>query len=159
MRLHQARLDDELAEHLIDGRYAADPLDEIDAEELRRAWDDTERARHASCGLAQALRILIASAYSLGARHALEQTERWTLAPGAECDKAEEVNLSLDVQAPPPSVRKWRTWDQLTPAETWEIMHAVNPPSLRYALGCVWKETPDGWAHTDRSTLRAEDIQ
>lgn len=53
---------------------------------------------------------------------------------------------------------KFRTWDELTSGERWDIMHAENPPSLKQAFGLLWRITDDGWECKDREQLNPNDI-
>jgi hypothetical protein len=52
----------------------------------------------------------------------------------------------------------FRTWEELTNGERFDIMHGESPPSLRSATERLWRVVPDGWQCHYREDLRPAEI-
>jgi hypothetical protein len=52
----------------------------------------------------------------------------------------------------------FRTWEQLTDGETFDILHSENPPTMIQAHRLLWRVTSGGWECKDRSELSGKEI-
>jgi hypothetical protein len=53
---------------------------------------------------------------------------------------------------------RYRTWDDLSSGERFDIMHSENPPTLMRASRLLWRASPDGWQTALREQLLPSEI-
>lgn len=53
----------------------------------------------------------------------------------------------------------FRSWDQLSSGERFDIMHSENPPTMQQAHQSLFRPTEDGWECARREDLAPEMIQ